>query len=99
MATLIAEAETDIHADPLLENACISDLLKHCSGVKRGDGRRFHCLRLAQDSLTSECKRLLEARLLMYQSAEGLLHPAQPETVSDLLKQVTYFFIFYSLLN
>lgn len=40
VATLIQEAKADIHVDPLLQRACTIDLLKHCSKVISGDGRR-----------------------------------------------------------
>lgn len=40
VALLIQEAKADIHVDPLLERACTVDLLKYCSNVKSGDGRR-----------------------------------------------------------
>ena len=40
VATLIQEAKADIHVDPLLQRACTIDLLKYCSKVVSGDGRR-----------------------------------------------------------
>lgn len=40
IANLIAEAKADIHVDPLLHRACSNDLLKYCSNVKSGNGRR-----------------------------------------------------------
>lgn len=40
VATLIQEAKADIHVDPLLQRACTIDLLKYCSKVISGDGRR-----------------------------------------------------------
>lgn len=40
IANLIAEAKADIHVDPLLHRACSNDLLKYCSTVKSGNGRR-----------------------------------------------------------
>lgn len=44
VALLIQEAKADIHVDPLLQRACTVDLLKYCSNVKSGNGRRkFMC--------------------------------------------------------
>ena len=40
MATLIQESKADIHVDPLLQRACSVDLLKYCSNVVSGNGRR-----------------------------------------------------------
>lgn len=40
IVNLIAEAKADIHVDPLLHRACSNDLLKYCSNVKSGNGRR-----------------------------------------------------------
>lgn len=40
VATIIQEAKADIHVDPLLQRACTIDLLKYCSKVVSGDGRR-----------------------------------------------------------
>lgn len=40
VATLIQESKADIHVDPLLQRACTIDLLKYCSKVVSGDGRR-----------------------------------------------------------
>lgn len=40
VATLIQEAKADIQVDPLLQRACTIDLLKYCSKVVSGDGRR-----------------------------------------------------------
>lgn len=43
VATLIQEAKADIHVDPILQTACTVDLLKYCSNVPSGNGRReFH---------------------------------------------------------
>jgi golgi apparatus protein 1 len=40
IAILIQEAKADIHVDPLLQKACTVDLLKYCSSVPSGNGRR-----------------------------------------------------------
>lgn len=40
VAILIQEAKADIHVDPLLQRACTVDLLKYCSNVASGNGRR-----------------------------------------------------------
>lgn len=40
VALLIQEAKADIHVDPLLQRACTVDLLKYCTSVKSGNGRR-----------------------------------------------------------
>lgn len=46
VATLIQESKADIHVDPLLQRACTIDLLKYCSKVVSGDGRREWNLRI-----------------------------------------------------
>lgn len=43
VALLIQEAKADIHVDPLLQRACMVDLLKYCSNVPSGNGRREFC--------------------------------------------------------
>ena len=40
VATLIQEAKADIHVDPILFKSCTVDLLKYCSKVDGGNGRR-----------------------------------------------------------
>lgn len=50
IANLIAEAKADIHVDPLLHRACSNDLLKYCSNVKSGNGRREFLLLLVSNS-------------------------------------------------
>lgn len=40
VATLIQEAKADIHVDPILLKACTVDLLKYCSNIESGNGRR-----------------------------------------------------------
>lgn len=40
VALLIQEAKADIHVDPLLQRACMVDLLKYCLNVPSGNGRR-----------------------------------------------------------
>lgn len=41
IATLIQEAKADIHVDPILLKACTVDLLKYCSSIESGNGRRM----------------------------------------------------------
>lgn len=40
IATLIQEAKADIHVDPILFKSCTVDLLKYCSKIESGNGRR-----------------------------------------------------------
>lgn len=40
VALLIQESKADIQVDPLLQQACTVDLLKYCSNVPSGNGRR-----------------------------------------------------------
>lgn len=40
VATLIQEARADIHVDPILFKSCSVDLLKYCSKIESGNGRR-----------------------------------------------------------
>lgn len=49
VAILIQEAKADIHVDPLLQRACTVDLLKYCSNVPSGNGRRKYSMIVFQD--------------------------------------------------
>lgn len=40
IATIIQEAKADIHVDPILFKSCTVDLLKYCSKIEGGNGRR-----------------------------------------------------------
>lgn len=40
VANLIEEAKADIHIDPLLQKACSVDIVKYCSDIPQGNGRR-----------------------------------------------------------
>lgn len=44
VATLIQEAKADIHVDPILFKSCTVDLLKYCSKIEGGNGRRKRIL-------------------------------------------------------
>jgi len=35
----LREGHTDIKADPILQETCMSDLQKHCSDIPEGHGR------------------------------------------------------------
>ncbi|XP_020816562.1 Golgi apparatus protein 1 isoform X1 [Drosophila serrata] len=91
VATLIAEAKADIHVDPILENACIVDLLRYCSKVAAGNGRKLSCLRtLLKDtpnSLEADCREKLERRIEMFHNADDTL-ALPPEDVQQLVQQV-----------
>lgn len=41
--------------------ACMADYQKYCSGVAPGGGRVFECLVKQMDSLSPECKKVVEA--------------------------------------
>lgn len=90
VATMIQEAKADIHVDPILQTACTHDLLKYCSGVASGNGRRLRCLQIIlQDeskALDEECKTKIVQRMEMYKNAE-IFAPA-PENLSELYSQV-----------
>lgn len=53
VAELIQEGKADIYADPMLQRACAVDLLKYCSNVQSGNGRREleECLRYDSDCI------------------------------------------------
>lgn len=40
VANLIEESQADINTDPLLQQACALDILKYCSDIPQGSGRR-----------------------------------------------------------
>lgn len=46
VATQIQESHADIHVDPILQSACVVDLLKYCSNINSGNGRREDSLHL-----------------------------------------------------
>lgn len=56
VALLIQEAKADIHVDPLLQRACTVDLLKYCSNVKSGDGRRKYSTQQLSNNSGVECE-------------------------------------------
>ncbi|XP_059622678.1 Golgi apparatus protein 1 isoform X2 [Phlebotomus argentipes] len=91
VATLIQEAKADIHVDPLLQQACTSDLLRYCSDVMSGDGRQLRCLQtiLSDQSkaLEENCRQKLLQRVEMFKNAAPLV--AAPENLSDLYTQVS----------
>ncbi|XP_017072327.1 Golgi apparatus protein 1 isoform X1 [Drosophila eugracilis] len=91
VATLIAEAKADIHVDPILETACTVDLLRYCSKVSSGNGRKLNCLRtLLKDtpnSLEADCREKLQRRIEMFRNADDTL-ALPPEDVQQLVQQV-----------
>ncbi|XP_017001881.2 Golgi apparatus protein 1 isoform X1 [Drosophila takahashii] len=91
VATLIAEAKADIHVDPILETACTVDLLRYCSKVSAGNGRKLSCLRtLLKDtpnSLEADCREKLQRRIEMFRNADDTL-ALPPEDVQQLVQQV-----------
>ncbi|SPP77134.1 Golgi apparatus protein 1 isoform X1 [Drosophila guanche] len=91
VATLIAEAKADIHVDPILETACTVDLLRYCSKVSSGNGRKLNCLRtLLKDtpnSLDTDCREKLQRRIEMFHNADDTL-ALPPEDMQQLVQQV-----------
>ncbi|XP_068148505.1 Golgi apparatus protein 1 isoform X1 [Drosophila tropicalis] len=91
VATLIAEAKADIHVDPILESACTVDLLRYCSKVTSGNGRKLNCLRtLLKDtpnSLDLDCRDKLQRRIEMFRNADDTL-AEPPKDVQQLVQQV-----------
>ncbi|KAH8373528.1 hypothetical protein KR009_012405 [Drosophila setifemur] len=91
VATLIAEARADIHVDPILETACTVDLLRYCSKISSGNGRKLSCLKTllkdAPNSLDADCREKLQRRIEMFQNADDTL-ALPPEDVQQLVQQV-----------
>ncbi|XP_017101491.2 Golgi apparatus protein 1 isoform X2 [Drosophila bipectinata] len=91
VATLIAEAKADIHVDPILETACTVDLLRYCSKISSGNGRKLNCLRMllkdTPNSLDADCREKLQRRIEMFQNADDTL-AMPPEDVQQLVQQV-----------
>ncbi|EDV97363.1 Golgi apparatus protein 1 isoform X2 [Drosophila grimshawi] len=91
VASLIAEAKADIHVDPILETACTVDLLRYCSKVMSGDGRKLGCLRTllrqTPKSLEADCREKLERRIEMFRNADDTL-AQPPEDMQQLVQQV-----------
>ncbi|XP_055908083.1 Golgi apparatus protein 1 isoform X1 [Eupeodes corollae] len=91
VATLIAEAKADIHVDPILEEACTVDLLRYCSNVKSGNGRKLKCLQtILQDqskAMEEDCRNKLRRRIEMFQNADTVL-ALPPENMEQLVSQV-----------
>ena len=40
VAEMIEEAKADINVDPLLQKACAVDIIKYCTNIPQGAGRR-----------------------------------------------------------
>ncbi|XP_037814855.1 Golgi apparatus protein 1 isoform X1 [Lucilia sericata] len=91
VATLIAEAKADIHVDPILEEACTDDLLRYCSNVKKGNGRKLKCLQtVLQDhskAMEQDCRLKLQKRIEMFRNADTVL-VQPPENMEQLVNQV-----------
>uniref|UniRef100_A0A1A9W503 Golgi apparatus protein 1 n=1 Tax=Glossina brevipalpis TaxID=37001 RepID=A0A1A9W503_9MUSC len=91
VATLIAEAKADIHVDPILEEACTVDLLRYCSNVKSGNGRKLKCLQtVLQDqskAMEEDCRLKLQRRIEMFRNADTVL-VQPPENMEQLVNQV-----------
>lgn len=90
VATMIQEAKADIHVDPILQTVCTHDLLKYCSSIESGNGRRLKCLQtiLKDESkaLEEECKEKLSQRMEMYKNADSIIQA--PENLGQLYSQV-----------
>lgn len=72
VASLIEDSEADIHVDPLLQKACMKDLLTYCSDVQQGGGKQLKCLEVAmteQKPMESECSSMLKTRIEMFRNA------------------------------
>lgn len=91
VATLINEAKADIHVDPILEQACTNDLLRYCTNVKSGNGRKLKCLQtILQDqskAMDEDCRNKLRRRIEMFQNADTVL-ALPPENMEQLVSQV-----------
>lgn len=66
VALLIREAKADIHVDPLLQRACTVDLLKYCSIVKSGNGRRENRFSFLFSSILRSSSKQNAMKRLMY---------------------------------
>ncbi|XP_030387211.1 Golgi apparatus protein 1 isoform X2 [Scaptodrosophila lebanonensis] len=90
VASLIVEGKADIHVDPVLETACTVDLLRYCSKVNSGSGRKLTCLRMllreTPNSLDQDCRQKLQQRIEMFNNADSALGP--PEDMQQLVQQV-----------
>ncbi|ALC45102.1 Glg1 [Drosophila busckii] len=91
VASLIAESKADIHVDPILESACTVDLLRYCSKVTNGNGRKLSCLktllRETPNSLEADCREKLQRRIEMFHNADDAL-ALPPEDMQQLVQQV-----------
>ncbi|XP_011202918.2 Golgi apparatus protein 1 isoform X1 [Bactrocera dorsalis] len=91
VATLIAEAKADIHVDPILQEACTVDLLRYCSNVPSGNGRKLKCLQvLLKDqskAMEEDCRMKLQKRIEMFRNADTVL-AEPPENMEQLVSQV-----------
>eukprot|EP00092_Neocalanus_flemingeri_P071922 GFUD01088424.1.p1 GENE.GFUD01088424.1~~GFUD01088424.1.p1 ORF type:complete len:1134 (-),score=335.63 GFUD01088424.1:2263-5664(-) len=89
LAQIIEGTGADIHADPVLHNACAVDLRKFCRDVPQGEGRMFGCLvsvsREEKFSLEPECKTVLTKRIEMYDLAVKV---APLESAQELIQSV-----------
>jgi Golgi apparatus protein 1 len=73
VARLLAQNREDIHADPVLEEACANDLIRYCRAVSHGSGRKILCLLTVLQHSPSEvdqhCKTQLGIRQKMWEAA------------------------------
>jgi hypothetical protein len=44
-----------------LREACLSDVLKYCPGMRPGDGRLAECMRANSEKLTPACRQAIAA--------------------------------------
>ncbi|XP_066589109.1 Golgi apparatus protein 1 [Prorops nasuta] len=79
IAELIQLAKADINVDPLLQEACATDVKKFCSSVPQGGGRHITCLQnVLQDttkSLQPDCYKMLTTRIEMFRNAAKITGP------------------------
>ncbi|XP_064639932.1 Golgi apparatus protein 1-like isoform X2 [Lineus longissimus] len=87
---LLTEGKSDVHVDPLLNQACALDLKHYCFNVPPGEGRQMSCLLAALEDKTIRldpgCNQMLRDRVEMWEYAAKV---APPETVQELVAQIT----------
>lgn len=99
------ESRADVHVDPVLYKACLSELNTICGHVQLGNGRQMSCLLWAKDDkearkgMSHICRKQVQSRVEMWEKAA---RAASPNTLHELAIQVNtsdsrhYFFAFFA---
>ncbi|CAJ0586700.1 unnamed protein product, partial [Mesorhabditis spiculigera] len=90
LAKRTQESLVDIHLDPVLHEACATDIQHYCRDTPPGQGRVIACLISASESttvkLTQSCKTKLHERNQLWMKAHSEYQMAMPETFGEFVE-------------